>query len=156
MADLHHADRQQDNPDVQPESGDVSVRGVLAFAIGLAALALVVHIALAVLFNYFAAREARAKESAFPLALEKRQQGATLPPEPRLEALNSGLGVAQYASSGSARTGLTEEQQKQVEWAMDQLKLPVRAEPADNTGQDPALRQPSDSSSGRTDTGGRQ
>lgn len=141
------ADRQQDHPDVQQEPSDVSVRGVLAFAIGLAALAVVIHIALAVLFSFFAAREAREKESAFPLAMEKRQQGVTLPPEPRLEALD--------ASKARARVGLTEEQQEQIERAMDQLKLPVRAEPADSTGQDPA-QLPGDSSSGRTDTGARR
>jgi hypothetical protein len=84
MADMHrsHAGHPVDNPDVHHEESDVNIRGVLAFAAGLIVVAIVVHIAMWVLFRFFDAREARRQVIDYPLAV---QQENRLPPEPRLQ-----------------------------------------------------------------------
>lgn len=85
MADTHsHAGP---HPDVDPstvhhEESDVNIRGILMFAAGLLAVAVVIHIAMWLLFRIFDAREARRQTIEYPLAI---QQENRLPPEPRLQ-----------------------------------------------------------------------
>ncbi len=68
------------------EHSDVNVRGVAAFAVGLAAVVAVVCLALTWMLSVLLAREGREKRSQYPLAA-----GASgkLPASPRLEGLES-------------------------------------------------------------------
>jgi len=66
---------------VQHETSDANVRGVFAFAIGLTVATVFIGFGVWVLFQYFAAREARATPRNYPLAVE----GSRLPPKPRLQ-----------------------------------------------------------------------
>jgi hypothetical protein len=70
-----------DQARVHHETSDVNVRGVLQFAIGLAALALVIHVLVWGLFVLLDRREARASAVPHPLAVGQD----VLPPEPRLQ-----------------------------------------------------------------------
>jgi hypothetical protein len=84
MAEMHHphAGGHGDNPVVDHEESDVNIRAVFGFAGGLLVSAIVIHLAVWVLFRYFDAREGRQAAPAFPLAAT---QGSRLPPEPRLQ-----------------------------------------------------------------------
>ena len=80
----HRGDASQgtsENPELHHETSDVDIRAIFGFGLGLLAVAIVVHLAIWVLFMFFASREARVAPQ-FPLAvgLENR-----LPPEPRLQ-----------------------------------------------------------------------
>ena len=77
MANLH------DNPEVHHEESDVNIRAIFAFCAGLFVVAVVVHVAIYLLFVYFANRETRASATrAYPLAVGQENR---LPPEPRLQ-----------------------------------------------------------------------
>jgi len=69
------------NPGVEKD-GDVNIRAILGFGLGLIVLAIVIHLMVWLLFQYFAGREAVRSLPEYPLAigLENRQ-----PPEPRLQ-----------------------------------------------------------------------
>jgi hypothetical protein len=86
MAMAEHVRRQDlsqiENVDVAHEKSDVNIRAIFGVAAGLLATAIVVHVAMFVLFVYFQGREAARKPRAFPLATLERQ----LPPEPRIQA----------------------------------------------------------------------
>ena len=86
MAELHqpHAAHagSTSNPDVQHETSDVNIRGVLAFGVGLIVLGAFISLAVGVLFKYFDSREARQAAPQYPLAAT---QGNRVPPEPRLQ-----------------------------------------------------------------------
>jgi len=87
MAEMHapHGARpleQVDNPQVHHEHSDVNIKAILTFAVGLLAVAVVIHLLIWVLFRYFEGREARRVERQFPLAAT---EGQRLPPEPRLQ-----------------------------------------------------------------------
>ena len=71
----------RDNPEVVHEESDINVRAVLGFAAGLAILAVVVYVLLALLFAYYT-REAAREPRMFPLSADQQRQ---LPPEPRLQ-----------------------------------------------------------------------
>lgn len=75
-------DSAAENPNVQHETSDVNVRGVLAFCGALLAAGIVIHAAVWLLFLVFNAREARQPAPEFPLAVEHENR---LPPEPRLQ-----------------------------------------------------------------------
>ncbi|MCC7417088.1 MAG: hypothetical protein IT176_08090 [Acidobacteria bacterium] len=64
------------------ETSDVNVRGILAFVAALLAVAIAVHLLIGLLFLYFAGREARPAEAAYPLAAA---EGTREPPAPRLQ-----------------------------------------------------------------------
>jgi hypothetical protein len=84
MAELHmpHASDPHGHPRaVLHETSDANVRGVFAFAIGLTVAIVFIGFGVWGLFQYFAAREARATPRNYPLAVE----GSRLPPEPRLQ-----------------------------------------------------------------------
>jgi len=70
------------NVEVTHETSDISVRGVLTFAIVLTVAAIAISGGLVLLFNYFNAQEAKQPKPG-PMALTKEQR---LPPEPRLQA----------------------------------------------------------------------
>lgn len=71
-----------DDPEVHHETSDVNIRGILLFGAGLIVVALIVHLAIWVLFRYFDSREASKVPAEYPLAVT---QGQRLPPEPRLQ-----------------------------------------------------------------------
>jgi hypothetical protein len=85
MSELHlpHAHHDAgENPSVHHEASDINIRAVFAFGLGLIVVGVVVSLAVYVLFGYFTAREGRTVAAEYPLAV---QQGAQLPPEPRLQ-----------------------------------------------------------------------
>ena len=84
MADVHasHAGDAQHNPEVHHETTDVDIRGILIFGAGLIVSAIVISIAVWVLFRYFEARETRRVAPEYPLAAT---QESRMPPEPRLQ-----------------------------------------------------------------------
>jgi hypothetical protein len=83
MADTHYPNTDAtSNPTVRHETSDINLRGVLAFAVGLAVTAIVVHFAVWVLFVYFNGREGVKVTPQYPLAVG---QGDRTPPEPRLQ-----------------------------------------------------------------------
>lgn len=79
------------NPDVSHEGSDVSVGPILKFVFGLLVFAVIVHLAMWLMFNYLEKRETAAERRPSPLA---RQGEERLPPEPRLQ-LAPGFGVTQ-------------------------------------------------------------
>jgi hypothetical protein len=83
MAELHqpHSAREPQPLQVRHETSDANVRGVFGFALGLAIALGVIAFSVFVLFQYFAAREARAVAPTYPLAAA----ASRLPPEPRLQ-----------------------------------------------------------------------
>jgi hypothetical protein len=70
------------HPPVAHEESDVNIRAILAFGGGLLAVAIVIHLAMWVLFRFFDARAARQDTVTYPLAAKQEQR---LPPEPRLQ-----------------------------------------------------------------------
>jgi len=70
------------NVEVTHETSDISVRGVLTFAVVLTLATIAVAIGLRFLFAYFNAQEAKQPRPG-PMALTKEER---LPPEPRLQA----------------------------------------------------------------------
>lgn len=90
MVDLNHPDGQAVNPDVRHERSDVNVRGILGFAVGFILVAILIHFLLVWQFGHQRQRQARIKESQFPLAAGASGQ---LPPEPRLEPLDRLHGI---------------------------------------------------------------
>jgi len=82
IANTHH-DQEIDNPQVEHEESDVDIRAIFNFAIGLFAVAAVVHIVIYFLFVLFANREAGTDTvRAYPLSVGRQNR---LPPEPRLQ-----------------------------------------------------------------------
>jgi hypothetical protein len=84
MAEMHHphGGGRVDNPVVDHEESDVNIRAIFGFIGGLLVSAIVIHLAVWVLFRYFDAREGRHLAPAFPLAAT---QESRVPPEPRLQ-----------------------------------------------------------------------
>jgi hypothetical protein len=85
MAETHYPNAHADeasNPTVHHETSDINLRGVLAFAVGLAVTAAVIHFAVWVLFAYFNTREGLPVTPQYPLAVGQQNR---LPPEPRLQ-----------------------------------------------------------------------
>jgi hypothetical protein len=80
---IHREGRDPDRP-VEHEHSDINVRAVLVFAGVLAAVAVVIHVAIWLMMQHFKAEEARADQTAFPLAAGQRGQ-LQLPPQPIIE-----------------------------------------------------------------------
>jgi hypothetical protein len=70
------------NVEVTHETSDISVRGVLTFAVVLTVATIAVALGIVLLFNFFNAQEAKEPKPG-PMALTKEER---LPPEPRLQA----------------------------------------------------------------------
>jgi hypothetical protein len=142
-----NATDQPDAPVQSPgyETTDIHVGGILAFAGGLVVLALVLHAVLSKMFDYFVAREEQLKQQISPLAAEEPGQ---LPPEPRLEGLESAAGGAQPQKGYGwvdRKAGVV---RIPIQNAMKILsnRLPSRPEQEDQ----PERAEPGGSSSGRT------
>ncbi len=75
MTDVNHES-------LHHEESDVNVRGLFAFAAGLAFVLAFVAFIVWVLFQFYAVREARRRTPEFPLATAQENR---LPPEPRLQ-----------------------------------------------------------------------
>jgi hypothetical protein len=87
MAELHqphatHPPHGADNPEVHHEESDVNIRGILSFGVALIVAAIVIYLAVGVLFKYLDTREARQGTPEYPLAATQENR---LPPEPRLK-----------------------------------------------------------------------
>jgi hypothetical protein len=85
MAELHQPHAGHDatsNAEVHHEQSDVNIRGIFAFAAVLLVSAVVIHVAVWVLFRYFDTRLGRERTPQFPLAIAQENR---LPPEPRLQ-----------------------------------------------------------------------
>jgi len=89
MAELHHPHAGEmphgpaDNVEVHHEESDVNIRAIFGFGAGLIAVAIVVHVAILLLFNFFDSRARQQTAAAYPLAAA--QQEERRPPEPRLQ-----------------------------------------------------------------------
>src|SRR5205085_11791906 len=70
------------NVEVTHERSDINVWGVLAFVAVLTASAIVIHVGIWLLFDYFDKQQAR-EPGPGPMALTKQER---LPPEPRLQS----------------------------------------------------------------------
>jgi hypothetical protein len=66
----------------QHEESDVNILGIFAFAAGLLATGIFIHLMVWLLFSYLSTREAAKTAPQFPLAATQEQR---LPPEPRLQ-----------------------------------------------------------------------
>jgi hypothetical protein len=84
MAEVHmpHAARPDESQNVHTETSDVDIRGILGFGAALVVAAVIIHVAIWVLFRYFDAREARHVVPVYPLAAAP---AGRFPPEPRLQ-----------------------------------------------------------------------
>jgi hypothetical protein len=71
------------HPEIHHELRDVTIRPIVGFCIGLFLLVVFSFWVTRVIFNYFAAREAKSASSTPNLVKERPQ----LPPEPRLQVL---------------------------------------------------------------------
>ena len=71
-----------DNTEVVHEESDVNVGAILRFGIGLAAVALIVHVFLWWLLGVYERQQNRAQTQAFPMAAEQQNR---LPPSPRFQ-----------------------------------------------------------------------
>jgi hypothetical protein len=74
--------RETDNPDVRHETSDVNIRAILGFGLGLIVVAVVIHVAIWLLFMFFEGREAHGAAREFPMAIGRENR---VPPEPRLQ-----------------------------------------------------------------------
>ena len=87
MAEVHRphaadaAGGPADNPEVHHEESDVDIRAIFGFGAGLMAVALVVMLAIYLLFGFFDGRERLSVPAEYPLAA----QAPKVPPEPRLQ-----------------------------------------------------------------------
>jgi cytochrome c2 len=70
------------NPEVSHEHTDVSVRGILLFGAGLIILAVVTHLLLWWVFDYFSVRDQKQTQPRVPSIARPQKE---LPPEPRLQ-----------------------------------------------------------------------
>ena len=71
-----------DNPEIVHEESDVNVGAILRFGIGLAAVALVVHVFLWWLLGVYERQQNGAQAQAFPMAAGQQNR---LPPSPRFQ-----------------------------------------------------------------------
>jgi hypothetical protein len=74
---MTHADES-----VHHETSDINFRGVLAFGLGLIVAAVLIHLAVWLLFLYFSARVTTPSGLQYPLS---KGQENRLPPQPRLQ-----------------------------------------------------------------------
>lgn len=72
-----------DNVDVVHEESDVNVSAILRYGLGLAAIALVVHVFLWWLLGIYERQHERAQTQVYPMAAGQQNR---LPPSPRLQA----------------------------------------------------------------------
>jgi hypothetical protein len=84
MSDLHNPEHPEnpDNPEVVHEDSDVNVRAIFGFGIGLAVVALIVHVFLWWLQGTYERQNERTQTWLYPLAAGQQNQ---LPPSPRLQ-----------------------------------------------------------------------
>jgi hypothetical protein len=88
MSELNHphpaqrVDGPAGNVDVHHEESDVNIRAIFGFGGALFVVAVVIHLAIYVLFGFFDEREARGAPAEYPLAAAQENR---VPPEPRLQ-----------------------------------------------------------------------
>lgn len=85
MAELHQPHGDHDAAShhaVHHEYSDVNIAGVFGFGAALLITAILIHLLVFVMFQYFDTREAHGAAPQYPLAVA---QGDRLPPEPRLQ-----------------------------------------------------------------------
>lgn len=84
-ADTPHEPLDRDNPEVAHEHSDVNVRAILGFIGVLIVSAIVIHVGLWLLFEYYERREAAQDPPRPPMATP----GPAVPPAPRLQAFTN-------------------------------------------------------------------
>lgn len=67
---------------IHHETSDINIRAVLGFGLGLIVAGMMIHVAIWLLFQFFATREASRVAPQYPLAAG---QANRVPPEPRLQ-----------------------------------------------------------------------
>ena len=82
MANTQSAHPHPDDAAVHHETSDVDIRGIFGFGAVLLVTAVLIHLAVWVIFRYFDSREGQRVPAEYPLAVS---QGTQLPPEPRLQ-----------------------------------------------------------------------
>jgi hypothetical protein len=87
---IHREGRDPAQP-VEHEGSDVNVRAILVFAGALVAVAVVVHVALWLMMEYFKAQEAKLKETEFPLAASQRALRQGEAPRPQADVVIEGF-----------------------------------------------------------------
>jgi hypothetical protein len=162
MADLHTP---HPNGQVHYEHTDVTPRGPLIFVLFLVVLVAATMAGLVGLFNFLASREQASKETDLPSAAVDQD---SRPPEPRLEEIEDVekgrfrlhparaeeiLAAQKKRLESSGQDDATGLKYIPIEDAINQIKLPFRAEPGKD-GQSPMRGLPSKASAGRTNTGG--
>ena len=162
MVEAERNDKSAASRELGHEPADESLFWVLTFAVALILLSLIIGVVLWWMLQRLLAREPAVKPPASVLAATQRGQ---LPPEPRLEGLDSYGGPSQPAEAGrSAEQGYAWVDQKAgivripVEEAMAILadKLPSRRPEEGSTGEEAEPVRPSASNSGRTLPGGQR
>ena len=161
------------NVEVTHERSDINVWGVLAFVAVLPASAIVIHVGIWLLFDYFDKQQAR-EPGPGPMALTKQER---LPPEPRLQSapgfhltledgqtrnLERAVPQAEYRVlrqqwEENLKTGLKDQSGKVVGMPIDQAidkivsgeGLPSRTKAAPGKLTDYAISMPTAASSGR-------
>jgi hypothetical protein len=140
------------NPEVRHEPSDVSVRGVLLFAVGMIVFGVVVQVVIAVMFNVLAAREEARKASTFPLASRKSESPPTLiePARGPLPGRDPDAPAWVDEKAGLVRLPVS----KAIDRALEKHLLKVRKGAGEWRSRIEDM--PSDASSGRRTWGGSQ
>jgi hypothetical protein len=157
--EIRHPDGRIEHPSVRHERSDASFRWVFGIIIAAMVFAAFVHWAILMFFFDYRNKEAKVKESPYPLA---STPSTALPPEPRLEELNRRRGESSSAYEREAAkedvlrsygpTGEKEFIRIPIERAMNLLadKLPVRKQPpAGRRRRQDGLVDAGESNSGR-------
>jgi len=114
--------RQQLSRAANHEVGDVELRGIIVFLIGLTVMTVVVYLLMMLMFSLLNTREAEKETKApqSPLALKEKER---LPPEPRLQSapgfaqqLGKEVGVKEAETAAERGTPL------ERTWELDQLR----------------------------------
>ena len=82
MSEVHLPHAHHETAEVHQEESDVDIRGILLFGAALVVAAVVIHLAIWILFKYFDAREAQRVVPMYPLAAKQENR---VPPGPRLQ-----------------------------------------------------------------------
>jgi hypothetical protein len=84
MANHHVHETDVDNTTVHHEESDVNIRAIFGFGLGLFIVAVIVQVAIYLLFAYYTNSSAKAEQNTRQYPLAEGQENR-LPPEPRLQ-----------------------------------------------------------------------
>jgi hypothetical protein len=144
-----HSGREIDNPTTHHEESDVNVRGVVGFAVALVIVALVLHVAVYLLYRFYA-RGAENLRPDYPMSVQQQDE---LPAMPRLQT-NPRQDLRDLRAQEDAilsTYGWADRNAGEVRIPIDQaMKLTLqRGLPARNAPEPPAATSSGDANSGR-------